>query len=408
MKNFISFLLIFILTLGCLAGCSEEKAAGTTAEPTLSEEDQAILAARRDTAEAYMRQMATIMWRAGEDVDYYIGKGELHIKAGRLYRGIPYAYAAGSDTVFLSFSGGQDEKGVHQISGLTTDLMGSNGENLYRVGNDCSGALVMAWSQVGNSFASKNTRYMVPNHGYLRVGQYVSSDEDNKLSANMCKENGPLVMYEAYTQLQKADAVVRRDASAGHVMMITSVHVERNQKGNVDGNASYVTVLHQTRKYLASEAKAFDEAYGEDVYQTYGIDDKLTFFELFNDGYLPITCLEFIDPSCTAEEATMADSIASPTIEDLYKGEFISNQIISMVEITVTDEEGNQVQYARAFGDRHSFRNFQMTEFVDYPTRIVGGLDMEALKPGTYTFTYDATLSTGTKFTPRSFTYTVE
>lgn len=411
MKKLFSVILLLALLLSCFAGCgetAEPTTAATTAPAGLTaEEEAAILAQRRDTAEAYMRSMATVMWRAGESVDYFKGEGALHIVEGRLYRGIPYAYAGGNDAVFLGFSTGE-ENGIHNISGLTMDLLGRNDDKIRRVGNDCSGAVLLSWGQVSTSIMSKNTQYMVPDNGFLRVGEYKSSDSDNATTDEMCEKNGPLVMYEAYAQLQKADAVVRRLKTFGHVMMVTSVHVQYNKQGNIDGNASYVTVLHQTNGYMQKEAKEFDETYGEDVYQTFGIDDKKTFVQLYNDGYLPITCLEFIDASAPVPEANVVDSIKEPGIVDLYEGEFMSNYFISMVDITVTNASGEAVQTVRGFGDRNSFRNFQLSEFVDHPTRTVGGLDFAALEPGTYTITYECELSVGKRFTVRQFEFTVE
>jgi len=234
MKKLLALFLTLILILSTFTACGEQPTA--TTEPTgLSAEEQAVLQERRDVAEGYMRSMATVLWRAGESVDYFKGQGDLHIVEGRLYRGIPYAYCAGNDSVFLGFSQGQED-GIHQIQGLTMDLMGRNDDKVRRVGNDCSGSILVSWAQVATSFQSKNTQYMVPENGFLRVGEYKSSDTDNAKSEEMCVENGPIVMYNAYAQLQKADAVVHRTATYGHVMMVTSVHVEYNSKGNIDGN----------------------------------------------------------------------------------------------------------------------------------------------------------------------------
>lgn len=412
MKKLISLLVIICILLS-FAGCGEAAPAETTGTAesvaaTMSAEDRAILAERRDIAEGYMRSMATVLWRAGESVDYFKGEGDLHIVEGRLYRGIPYAYAGGNDAVFLGFSGGEDEKGVHQISGLTMDLLGRNDDKIRRVGNDCSGAILVSWGQVATSFLSKNTQYMVPENGFLRVGEYESSDSDNTNSKAMCDKNGPLVMYDAYAQLQKADAVVHRKPTYGHVMMVTSVHVEYNSKGNIDGMASYVTVLHQTNGYLQKEAKAYDETLGEDVYQTFGIDDIRSFFDLYNDGYLPITCKEFIDPSVTYPEAEVKDSLENPTMSELYSGEFTSNLFISMVDVTITNEAGEILQQARAFGERKHFNTFKLSEFTDYPTRIVGELDVWALESGTYKATYEVELINGERFVVREITFTME
>ena len=135
MKKILVLLISTAILAGLFAGCSNKEAAPTTAatEPTgLTAEEQAILQDRRDTAESYMRAMATVLWRAGESVDYYKGTGALHIEAGRLYRGVPYSYGSGTASAFASFSTGE-ENGVMQINGLTTDLMGRSDDGISSV-----------------------------------------------------------------------------------------------------------------------------------------------------------------------------------------------------------------------------------------------------------------------------------
>ena len=396
---------------GLFAGCSNKEATPTTTaatEPTgLTAEEQAILQDRRDTAESYMRAMATVLWRAGESVDYYKGTGALHIEAGRLYRGVPYSYGSGTASAFASFSTGE-ENGVMQINGLTTDLMGRSDDGIRRVGNDCSASIELSWGQVSTTIQASSTKLMIPDNGFLRVGEYKANDTDNTGTKAKCDENGPVVMFEAYSQLQKADAVLRRTDNYGHVMMVTSIHVERNAKGNVDGNASYVTVLHQTNGYMEEEAKEFDEALGEDVYQIFGIDEQMSFFELFKIGYIPITCKELVDPSAPVPEAQVTDSVANPSIDDLFVGEFTANYFVSMVNVTIADASGNAVQTARAFGNRSNIYVFDLAEFTTNPSRTIGELDISKLAAGTYTCTYDIELANGYSTIIRQIEFTVE
>ena len=201
---------------------------------------------------------------------------------------------------------------------------------------------------------------------------------------------------------------LRRTDNYGHVMMVTSIHVERNAKGNVDGNASYVTLLHQTNGYMEEEAKEFDEALGEDVYQIFGIDEQMSFFELFKIGYIPITCKELVDPSAPVPEAQVTDSVAAPTIDDLFNGTFTANYFVSQVNVTIADASGNAVQTARAFGNRSDIYVFDLAEFTTNPTRTIGELDVSKLAAGTYTCTYDIELVTGYTTTIRQIEFTVE
>ena len=150
---------------------------------------------------------------------------------------------------------------------------------------------------MGSNIQLANTTTMVKSFGYLPVGEYVSGVLENKMTPDTCKANGIEVMAKAYTGLQKADAVVKRDTTWGHTMMIVENHPVITADGSIDPAESYVTVLHQTSSYMKKEAKVFDPAYGEDVYIIYGIDDKYTYADLFDQGYLPITCDVFVDPA---------------------------------------------------------------------------------------------------------------
>ena len=114
MKKLIAIVLASCVVMGLMA-CDREPqetqattlaAAEATTQATEPAEDP-ILAQRRDVAESYMRSMATYMWRATEDIVYtrdanvvtdedlaaYTGKELIAIRAGRLYRGVPYSYA---------------------------------------------------------------------------------------------------------------------------------------------------------------------------------------------------------------------------------------------------------------------------------------------------------------------------
>lgn len=412
MKKLLSVLLILAILAGCLAACGGEPATPSvtqtdpteSAAATLSAEEEAILAQRRDLVESYMREMANVLWRAEDTMEYYRSDFiPINIVAGRLYRGIPYAHAAAGLESFVGFSTGEDG-GILSIGGLHPDMLGSKFDNIRRVGNDCSGAMQVAWAQLGADIEPSWTAYMAPATGFIRVGNYVAAEDNNKGSAGVCSANGEQTMYEAYALMQKADAAVYD----GHTMMVVSVQVERNSDGTIDGEKSFATVLHQTGSYIVKETKAYDEALGEDVYQTYGIDDEYTFAYLFEKGVLPVTCRAFIDPTFEIPEPAVTDSLTQPGQEDLFAGEFVSNYFISFVDVTVTDASGAVAQQARAFADRKSIRNFQLSEFTGDPNRIMGAVDTAQLAPGTYTVRFVCQIVTGQRFDVRQVTVTVE
>lgn len=395
---------------------TETPAVTEPAAPTLTPEESAILTARRDIAEQYMREMATVLWRAEEDIIYTLKSNktpdevsatdQLVIRAGRLYQGVIYSYGYSTTDAFLAFAGEPGDSGVYSVSGLEWQAL-SGGSKYARIGNDCSGALTTAWSQVGAAVPINSTKTMCEKYGFLKVGEYESNPNENADTHLITKKNGEQVMYRAYAQLQKADGVVRRKGSSGHARMIVSVDVAYNADGTINGNKSTATILEQTSSNLRKGSQHYDPALGEVVYEIYGIDKKFTFSQLFVDGYLPITCKELIDPA-PIPEPEVRDSITEHSGQTILTGTISCNWFIDAVTVTITDSAGKEVQKASLNATRTAVKAFDMRKFAeDAPEAILGSVDSTALTPGSYHCTTVCRLSTGQEFTIRDFGFTV-
>ena len=412
MRKIIS-LLLALLILFSLLGCGN----GNNAD--IEAQNAQILAERRDRAESYMRSMATVLWRATEDITYSNNskctdptlpgtKDLIYIKAGRLYRGIPYSHAAGGPNAFLEYATEPDEKGIHSISNLTWHpLTGSNAT--ARIGNDCASAVGLSWGLLGNSLLQdSNTKYMTTDYGYLRVGEYISNSDAHTYTLPVCEENGYDVMAAAYAKLQKADGVVRRNKADnnGHAMMVVSVHTEYTEDGSISGATSYITVLEQTSGYIEQQKFKYDAELGENVYTTYLIDNKYTFFDLFTLGYLPITCKELIDPSPVVEIG-VTDSLTDHSIDNLMEGTLTSTRFIESVAIQIFDTSDNVLQQCSASPINRQLYTFDMQVFeTDRPEVFRGNLDFEALASGAYRCKVLCRLITGDEFVVRDFEFT--
>lgn len=420
LTRLLAALLAVLLCAGC-AQSTDDPLVVTEMKPT---EPDPVLMERRDAAESYMRSMATVLWRASEDVIYTKDKNVtteeqrdayegdiLPIRAGRLYRGIPYSYSGTSAGCFELYLSEPDEKGIHTLSGLDWQSLNGSSTHTARVGNDCSGSIQLAWESVGGSFTPSSTKYMVLINGFLPVGDYKNDPMENIMTKQVCEDNGGEVMFAAYAQLQKADAVVYRGQSAGHTMMVVDVNVVYNSDGTIDGMNSYITVLHQTSSYIKKEAYEYDETLGEDVYKTYGIDDQYTFLELFGGGYLPVTCDALVSTEA-GKKTEITDSEAVHSYENILYGTFTSNRIIAYVAITVTDANGQEVTKAVCLNPRQTNRTtftFDLERFVTEPEELMQGkLDLESLKPGTYHCTHVLTDAHGGEHVMRDFEFTVE
>ncbi len=411
MKRIVSLFLVFLILF---SGCAKDRSAEIEAQ------NAQILAQRRDRAESYMRNMGTLLWRATEDITYSNNskcndptlpgtKDLIYIKAGRLYRGLPYSHAAGGPNAFLEFAGEQDEKDVYSICGLTWHpLTGSS--TTARVGNDCASAVGLSWGILGNSLKQdSSTKYMTTDYGYLRVGEYTSNSDAHTYTVPVCEENGYDVMAAAYAQLQKADGVVRRNKADnnGHAMMVVEVHVEYTDSGAISGAASYITVLEQTSGHIEQERFTYDAELGENVYTTYLIDNKYTFFDLFSLGYLPITCKELIDPS-PVEDAAVTDTLEAHAIDNLMEGTLMSTRFMESVTIEIHDASDNVVQKCTASPINRQLYTFDMENFkTERPEVLRGNIDTAALVAGTYQAKLICRLITGDEITVRHFSFTI-
>ena len=374
-----------------------------------------ILQTRREIAAAHMRDMGSFFWRAGEDVVYTLRNDilpeesdpghKLAIRAGRLYQGVPYSFAGCAEAAFLDYAGEPDEEGVLPVSGLHWKILSGNGRRTARIGNDCSSAVMQAWSRIGNSFRFTGTQYMVRDRGYLPVGDYTSPADENVSNRRTCQENGEQTMFEAYARLQLADGLVCREKGAGHALMAVSAEVVRREDGTIDGDASTVTYMEQSRAHLQKEEKYFHTERQEDVYITFGLDLKQTFCEMLKEGYLPITCKELIDPA-PAEVPTVWDSVAEPDGSTLLEGVISSNWPIDRADMTVTDADGRTVQHGAVYSIRDPRRYaLELRQFVEEPELMRGRIAPEELPAGSYRCVLTCRLATGQLFTVRDFAF---
>ena len=438
MKRTKCFSLLLALSLllamsGC--GAQEQPTAATTeateptqqtteatteaTEPDLSSDtthkyltDDPVLIARREAVEAHMRASCNFIWRNEEDLLYTVSSGitpdqatgssRLELKAGRLYRGLPYSFAGTSMSVFLEYLSEPDEKGIRSLSGMDWQIMSGGSKETALVGTDCYGAIVKAWGQVNASIIPKPVRTMVPANGYLRVGNYTSGEDENPKTEKVCEANGEQTMYEAYALLQAADMIIYTD----HAMMVAEVRVVRDATGAIDPFESTITILEQTRNHFRDQVKHYNETLGEDVYEIAGIDRVFKFRSLYNTGYIPVTCKELIDPTPIAEPQ-ITDSQATHTLDTLFTGVLSCNWYMDNVFVTITDQNGTVVQKLNMVAQRGGSKEINLETFsAEYPLRVQGALDPDALAPGQYRCTMTVRLGSEEEFIIRDFPFT--
>ena len=380
---------------------------------SMTSEEEAILNERRQTVLDYMRSSLSVLWTPTETLTYGLAARDngttLKLYAGRIYQGLPYSYAVGTEKSFLEYSVGQDGNGIHTISNLEATAV--NFESYGgRVGNDCSGALTNAWSTIGTSFTTSRSSNMTKQWGAIPVGDYDFCPELKdtgviNYTGNVTKANGEQRIYEAYADLMPADAVFYVATSgSNHVRMVSEVHVVRNADGTINGESSYLICLEQTRSNQNATKTKTVEGIGT-VYIIGGVDVKYTFAKLFSGNYIPCTVKELRDPS-PVEETWITDTQVVHTAENIFEGNVISNRYIDCVTVSITDMEGNVIQSVTGRAKRGANKNYQLSRFLtEKAGSMIGSVDVSLLESGTYRCTVTARLTTYDEYVVRDFTF---
>lgn len=413
MKRLFAMLLCLVMVLSLLPSVATAETEETTQTMT-EEEAAAILKERRDTVYNNMLSMANILWRASEDVTYYFSTSKVTIVKGRLYRGIPYTHARGNLNSFMDYMSEPNEKGEYTMVGATAELF-DGGSQHARIGNDCSGAASVAYATVSATTKNVGASTVTINKGFIPVGIYTPDPNSNANGINICIENGKQVMFQSYGMTQYADLV----SCSGHTMMTQSVNVVYAEDGTIDGDLSTMTVVHQNpdpirnNRYFTSGPYS-EENYGEKVYRTFLIDDVKTFNWLFENGYMPYTCIELIDPA-PIPEVEVTDTIKDHSFATILDGKLSANRLMEGITMTITDEKGELVQQGTARVYRtHAYdtnwsMDYDMNQLkVESPMKIQGHLNINQLGVGNYHCRVDVRLMTGqTVEKVRDFDFTV-
>lgn len=376
------------------------------------------LEARRNEVERYMRHQVTVLWQVNKPVTYSFksNSGDPEIDAdnyintfepGEIFSGLPYTHGSGNAETFV-FLAPPDEKGVHTFQSLDPALIGGGGgytvNSTARLGNNCADAVFAAWGRVSASVSYSNSFNMTPYNGFIPVGDYETVEPTANRYDMATKEitaaNGKAVMYKAYSQMQKGDAMTLTvESGAGHAILVSEVHVALKD-GQIDGETSYIIYHDQTNSNYSKGYTRYDETIGQTVRVMGGYNKKYTFAQLFSKGLLPVTCKELIDPA-PLEEEWVQDSIPVRTQGNFFDGVITSNYWIATVTVGISDALGNPLQQCTRFVPQDEKLCCNMSRFEAETEQVVlqGDLDLESLIPGSYSYKISCTLYTGREMT---------
>ncbi|MBQ3074435.1 MAG: hypothetical protein IJC26_00060 [Clostridia bacterium] len=285
----------------------------------------------RNLCVEFFRFCQTFAWTPSETWSYTIGNNTTahYMTQGVVYGGFPYLHGAGNVYRMLEY---YDEE-TGEVD------MAEAGKNQRFFGNFCSYGSGWGFSRVINSAAHQLTESMVPANGYIPLGPYKMNMDLKKFPENetvaICQANGKQTMFESYALLEPADALVYY-TTGGHIIMVSSVVVERGADGAIDGEKSYVTFIDQATDEWNSTL-----ANGKSYEVQGGVDKKYTFSKLFKTSYIPYTFAEFLgtDPVEPGEVKLDTDK-AELTLDELIASTVSANYIISDVFVEFIGADG--------------------------------------------------------------------
>lgn len=415
MKKVIALFLCIALSLSIFAGCGKKPEATApatqpTTEPVLEtvpkkdfsayagivadtktwyDELMALPIANENMTEDELRQLAadafrinlSFTWTPTTDVRYSYTlldrTSEYFLPKGIAYSGLCYASGFEKGNVWKVLKYYDPETGALDIEAM--------GENfLFVISSACSRGAQWGWNRVCNSSnLTWMTSYERGQSNIVLVGPYTY--EPNKYSfshgdgtPNIIKENGEQTMMESYAAMKIADGVYT--SSGYHVMMISQDPViVRWPSGTINADQSYVYVLEQDAKGSSSDQYNYTQENGVALRPLGGVDNKYTFKQLMDKGYVPFTLKEFIgeDPiepgkAWIGNEFTAIENGQEMSLTSILGKNLFGNYALCTLEFQVKDSAGKVLK---------SFDPDISTYPSDYTVPLWGLVNEEDLAP---------------------------
>lgn len=218
---------------------------------------------------------------------------------------------------------------------------GSNKDLKRDLGAACADAMLWGVATVCNSIdGAYYPVTMVQQNGFLPVGDYTydaSVKNFNELPTyRIVENNGAEIMLDAYSKMLPADMLTSTPDNHG-MMVIEAPTVVYKEDGSIDPDKSIVLIQDQR----AGTGDGFYEVEedGQVIQYSGRTSAEFTFAKLLERAYLPVTTAEFIGEKAY-EAATATLDRKCKTIADLYAASVQSNYPLAVVNVLVTEANG--------------------------------------------------------------------
>ena len=331
-------------------------------DPTTVEEINALPIATADMTPRELRQLCadffrmqlTFQWIAETDIAYDIRGRLCQLPAGVVYGGSPYSARSFSGNLYMTMEFYNQETGILTNPGLTDQ------EFTRLIGNHCTYGPYWGWARVINSISAQFNEGMgLEKNGYIPLGDFTTGDLDTWTgdldTGVLCRQMGDcLYTFTNYN--------MEEYKFSSHMRMVSyDPVVVRNEDGTINGEESYLLYMDQGGTWQDRDIN------GDIVRVEGGLDDKVTFKQLFEDNYLAFTFKEFLglDPVEESVTASTLDELVTVTPAQLLEATVTSNYPISHITCSVTDETGAEVYRGNAFAPRIITYEMSLADAVD-------------------------------------------
>lgn len=397
MKKIIAFVLC-ILALFSLTGCTY-KVKSPMSYPDYTFEETPDTAQLRETAVQAMRDILSIQWCTEKEITYRktgpVSKKQFRHEPRKTYAGLLYSQANTGIFQFMEYY--NTETGCLEYPGTSDELK-------LELGSSCADALLWAWSTVSNSFTGGYYPVMmVPKNGYVIVGDYTYNTKvtsyNEMPSYSIIENNEKAVILDSYTKVLPADALV--STSDNHAMMVIEAPtVVYLPDGSIDTANSYVMIQDQR---AGGETFYEHKIDGRTVYFSGRLSAKFTFDELYKQDYIPVTIAEFTGEKSYDKAAVTVQGDSCNTLQDVLNATVESNYPLAVINIAVTDTEGNVTIIDKVCISGYAVTGVPRTYALGSNKALKEFIDSQADHTGSK-FQVEVVTATGERFTPIEFT----
>ena len=318
MKKIFSLMLCFAMLIG-LVGCGNEEAPAPSTAPkrdysmfagivadtqTWYNELMALPIANENMTEQELRQLCvdamrmnlTFTWTPTMDINYSFTllerTSEVTLLRGTAYSGMFYCNNNARGNVWKALNYYDHETGAMDIEAMGGDM-------LSVMSSACARGVEWGWSRVSNSHGLETmTSYSQYNSNVIPVGPYTYpigkySFGSGSGTKDIIADNGEDVMLQSYAAMQLADGLY--SSSSYHVIMASSNPViVYDEEGKIDAEESYILINEQDAIGSKTEKKNYEQENGKTMRPLGTVDNKYTFRDLLDKGYVPFTLPELV------------------------------------------------------------------------------------------------------------------